>query len=122
MKAPPYSTLIIALLITVGAVIFSFQNDGEVFVQFLQWEATGSIAVVLLVTFALGVLATTLALLPTLMRAIANASTARREAKRIGKELHSQKKHAQELVEEVAKARGAAEQAQKDAQQLQKPK
>ena len=115
MRAPAYSTLIVALLIAVSAVVFAFQNDGEIAVQFMRWEADSSVAVALLIAFGLGVAATTLALLPTLMRAVRNASAARREVKRITRDLKREKEHEQELVQEVAKARGAAEQAQKDA-------
>lgn len=121
MKAPAYSTLIIALLIAVTAVVFAFQNDGEIAVQFLRWNTTGSIATVLLIVFSLGVAATTLALLPTMIRSIRNAAAARREVKRLGKELQKEKQHEQDLVSEVARARGAAEQAEKDAQQAQNP-
>ena len=119
MRAPAYSTLIIALLIAIAAVVFAFQNDGEIGVQFMKWNASASVATALLVSFGSGVAAATLALLPTLMRAVRNASVARREMKRLGRELEKEKAHERELVQEVAKARGAAEQAQKDAQAMQ---
>ena len=117
MRTPAYSSLIVALLISVVAVVFAFQNDGAISVQFLRWGTTGSIATILLVTFALGVGAATLALLPTLIRAVHNATASRREVKRIVKKLEDEKAHEQKLVEEVAKARGAAEQAEHEAQQ-----
>lgn len=116
MRAPAYSTLIIALLITVAAVIFAFQNDGEIAIRFLNISGEESVAVVLLATFALGVVATTLALLPTLFKAIGQANAAKRRSKKLTKEVAESKEHAQKLVQEVARARGATEEAEKMAQ------
>jgi len=53
-----------ALTITILAVIFAVQNVGIVLISFLLWRLEGSLALVLLLTFALGFIAGLLILLP----------------------------------------------------------
>ncbi|HCJ67238.1 MAG TPA: DUF1049 domain-containing protein [Elusimicrobia bacterium] len=48
--------LVVALLIAILAVIFALQNPTNVTVTFLTWRFGSSLALVLLLTFALGVL------------------------------------------------------------------
>lgn len=45
-----------ALLLAIVAVVFSLQNSTPVVVQFLGWQTQESMALVLLLTFTLGVL------------------------------------------------------------------
>jgi len=47
---------LLALLIAIIAGLFALQNATPVFVQFLGWQTQSSMALILLVTFALGVL------------------------------------------------------------------
>lgn len=49
-------SLVIALIIAVLAVVFALQNTVPIVVSFLPWEFQGSLALVLLLTLALGVL------------------------------------------------------------------
>jgi uncharacterized integral membrane protein len=60
--------IIIALVIAIIAVIFALQNLTAVSVSFLFWNIHGSLALVLLVTLAVGVLISLLASLPGLIR------------------------------------------------------
>ncbi len=56
--------LILALLIAVAAVVFALQNPGEMTIHVGPYISTGSTALVLLVTFAIGALVGTLAGIP----------------------------------------------------------
>ena len=47
--------LIIALIIAILSVVFAFQNAGPVEVNVLGWKFESSLALVLLLSFALGV-------------------------------------------------------------------
>ena len=56
--------LIVALLITVVASVFALQNAILVTVTFLAWKFEGSLALVLLATFCLGVIVSLLISIP----------------------------------------------------------
>ncbi len=56
--------ILAALVIAIIAVIFALQNMTTVTVSFLFWSIKGSLALVLLVTLAVGVLISSLASLP----------------------------------------------------------
>ena len=51
---------VIALLIAILAVTFALQNPGSVVIKFLAWEFSGSLALILILTFAFGFLASLL--------------------------------------------------------------
>src|SRR5512133_3546914 len=59
--------IMVALVIAIIAVIFALQNMTAVTVSFLFWSINGSLALVLLVTLAVGVLISVLASLPGLV-------------------------------------------------------
>jgi len=67
MKLMKLFTLL-ALVIAIIAGVFSLQNSTPVFVQFLGWQIQASMALILLVTFALGVLFGLLISLPTMIQ------------------------------------------------------
>jgi lipopolysaccharide assembly protein A len=56
--------LLISLVIAIIAVIFALQNMTTVTISFLFWSIKGSLALVLLITLAAGVLISALASLP----------------------------------------------------------
>jgi putative membrane protein len=60
--------LIIALLIAILAVIFALQNAIPVSITFLVWKTEGSLALVLLVTLAVGAVVGLLVSLPGRIR------------------------------------------------------
>lgn len=60
--------LILGLLVAVVAVIFALQNTAAVSVSFFVWQFNQSLALVLLLAVALGVLIAVLTLLPTVLR------------------------------------------------------
>ena len=67
--------LVLALAISILAGIFALQNSVPITVSFLLWEFEGSLALVLLCTFALGVVVSLLVSAPAMIRkrlAVAN--------------------------------------------------
>jgi putative membrane protein len=48
--------LILALLLALVVTIFAVQNNASVDISFIAWKTTGSLALVLMITFALGIL------------------------------------------------------------------
>lgn len=59
---------LLALLIAITAGVFALQNSTPVFVQFLGWQTQSSMALILLITFSLGVLFGFLISLPTMIQ------------------------------------------------------
>jgi uncharacterized integral membrane protein len=57
--------LFFALFISILTVIFAFQNNAPVLVTFAAWEYSGSLALVLLITVAVGALISFLFSLPS---------------------------------------------------------
>jgi putative membrane protein len=75
--------LILSLLIAVAFVLFAVQNPAVVTVSFLSFHYHGSLALMLVVVFALGLLSGILISIPSLVR----KSSALREQKRRVKQL-----------------------------------
>jgi uncharacterized integral membrane protein len=96
--------IMVALVIAIIAVIFALQNMTAVTVSFFFWSINGSLALVLLVTLAVGVLISFLASLPGLAR---------------GKWIStSQKKKLTGLIAERDLYKQKAEEAEKDVREL----
>uniref|UniRef100_A0A7C3WMX7 LapA family protein n=1 Tax=Dictyoglomus turgidum TaxID=513050 RepID=A0A7C3WMX7_9BACT len=63
------SNLIIVLLLgIIIALIFSFQNQTDVVIYFINWSFTTKISTVLFITFAIGVLLAFISVLPVLFK------------------------------------------------------
>ena len=62
------SFLIAALALAVLTVIFALQNTIPVVVTFLLWKFEGSLAMVLILTFALGVIVSSLVSIPAIVK------------------------------------------------------
>jgi uncharacterized integral membrane protein len=62
------SFLIAALALAILTVIFALQNPIPVGVTFLLWKFEGSLALVLMLTFTLGVLVSVLVSIPTILK------------------------------------------------------
>lgn len=60
--------LILALVLALIAVIFALQNTVPITVSFLFWQFHGSLALVLIISLAAGVLITALFVVPELLR------------------------------------------------------
>lgn len=72
--------IVIATLLGIVCVVFALQNDVPVTVTLLVWRFDGSLAMVLLVAFALGALVLGLATTPSTLR---RQWASRRQQKRI---------------------------------------
>ena len=48
--------LILALIITIFAVVFSFQNPFPIIVYFINWQVKSSLTIILIITFIAGIL------------------------------------------------------------------
>lgn len=66
------SFLIVALGLAILTVVFALQNTVPVVVTFLIWKFEGSLAMVLMLTFALGVLVSSLVSIPAIVKKIGN--------------------------------------------------
>lgn len=75
--------LVLSLLIAIALVLFAVQNSAVVTVSFLSLHYDGSLALILVVVFALGLLSGALISMPSLFR----KSSALREQKRRIKQL-----------------------------------
>jgi uncharacterized integral membrane protein len=60
--------LILGLIVGAGMVVFVLQNIEPASVAFLTWQLDGSLAVILMLAFGMGVLMTLLFLLPSFIR------------------------------------------------------
>jgi len=61
-------SIIAALIIAILVIVFALQNADIVLVAFLAWKFEGSLALVLLLAFAMGVIASLLILLPKVIK------------------------------------------------------
>jgi len=75
-------TFVLALVIVVLTAFFSLQNAQTVRVAFFAWEREASLVLVLLVTFAAGVLAGWLAAIPAVWRRSRTIGQLRREMRK----------------------------------------
>lgn len=78
---------LLALLIAITAGVFALQNSTPVFVQFLGWQTQSSMALILLITFSLGVLFGFLISLPTMIQRMRKIAHLRSQADQLAYEL-----------------------------------
>jgi putative membrane protein len=93
--------IVIALLISIVAVVFALQNLVPVTISFFFWSIHGSLALVLLVSIAAGVLISLLASLPGLIRVRWVAASQRKKLAALEAESKAYKKKAEEAEKEV---------------------
>jgi uncharacterized integral membrane protein len=113
--------ILIALVIAIIAVVFALQNITAVTVSFLFWSIHGSLALVLLVTLAVGVLISVLVSLPGSIHGKWTGSGLKKKLSSLEAErsLYQQKveqaeKDVRELEEQVANLSAELEQYQPD--------
>jgi uncharacterized integral membrane protein len=82
---------IFGLIIGAVAVIFALQNIDIITVTFFSWHMTGSLALILLLTIASGVIVTALLLLPGSIKNYFKYKALEKENKRLEEELRKQK-------------------------------
>ena len=61
--------LVFSILVSIVAAMFALENTAAVTVTFLSYKFDGSLAVVLMIVFGLGILVAVMALLPALLTA-----------------------------------------------------
>jgi uncharacterized integral membrane protein len=72
--------LLLALILALVLMVFSLQNPDVIPLKFVQWEYQGSLTVILVISFAAGMLAGIFSLIPPWWR---KAKTGRSQKKRI---------------------------------------
>ncbi len=82
---------ILGILLGSVVVIFSLQNATTIVVTFFSWTLTGSLALVLLLTFASGILIALLLLMPEFFTNYFRNRLLRKENTKIAEELRKQK-------------------------------
>jgi uncharacterized integral membrane protein len=92
--------LILGLVIGAAAVVFALQNMTPITVVFLTWKIEGSLAVILILSFAVGMLVSFLFILPEFMRRSFQLSSLRRKNNKLGEKSQNQ---AIEIEQEKAK-------------------
>ena len=95
--------VILALLLALLAIIFALQNTITVTITFLFWQFTGSLALVLLVALAAGILISFLAYLPSLIRGQLSTRRMRKHTSELESDLAA---HKQRLEEAQLKLQG----------------
>ncbi len=75
--------IVLALLIAIAIVIFALQNSAIVTVSFLSFHYNGSLALILVVVFTLGLLAGLLISIPSLLRKSADIREQKRRVKQL---------------------------------------
>ena len=80
-------SLILGAILGAALVVFILENVTVVTVNFMTWQMTGSLALVLLASIVSGVVATLLVLLPGLIRDDFNVAALKRQKKEADDEL-----------------------------------
>jgi len=77
-------TLILALILAIIAAIFAIQNPTEVTVKFLTWDPliTGSLALILMIAYGIGVVTGVLLMLPGAIKNRAQIMLEKRKSKK----------------------------------------
>lgn len=108
--------LVLGLIIAVVAVIFALQNTAAVTVSFFIWQFDQSLALVLLLAVALGVLIAVLTLLPTVIREKWQLSGRRKKIDALGKNLEEARIKLAEKDQKIQDLETALQTAQTQAQ------
>jgi putative membrane protein len=75
--------IVLALLVAIAIVLFASQNSAIVTVSFLSFHYNGSLALILIVVFALGLLAGILISIPSLLRKSSDLREQKRRVKQL---------------------------------------
>jgi uncharacterized integral membrane protein len=84
-------TLILALLLAMIVTIFAVQNNTQININFLVWKVDGSLALILMITFALGILIGLLVSTPVWFRRMRQSAELKKNIRVLEKDL--QKAH-----------------------------
>jgi uncharacterized integral membrane protein len=98
-------TLIIGIVVAIGAVLFALQNDTPVTVSLAMLSFEGSLALVLLIALGLGALIAGLVTSPTVIRGQWQGARLNRRVAELERKLSEQDRRNAELRVELAAAR-----------------
>lgn len=96
-------TLIVGIVVAIGAVLFALQNNTAVVVTLAIWRFEGSLALVLLLALGLGALIAGLLSSPAVIRGRWAAARLGRQVADLERKLTEQQQHHDQLAAELAK-------------------
>ena len=82
-------TLILALILAIIVTIFAVQNNTQININFLVWEVDGSLALILMITFALGILIGLLVSAPAWFRRVRQSVELKKSIHALEKDLEA---------------------------------
>jgi len=91
--------LIVAIIIAILAVVFALQNTVPITVSFLTWRFESSLALVLLITLALGILMSLLVSVPSVLKKMKIISSQKKKIQKL--QIGLQKETGIKIKEEV---------------------
>ena len=83
--------LLLALILSLIVTVFAVQNNAPIAVSFLSWDVSGSLALILMVTFAVGILIGILVMIPSSIRARLSARDERKRKQSLEQQLERTK-------------------------------
>lgn len=94
---------ILVLVITIAVIfgIITFQNNVEISVKFIKWSFSGHLALVLLVPFAVGLLAGIAALIPPVWKKASQARHLKKRVQELEDELSPSTEEVEQLEHEI---------------------
>ncbi len=95
-------SILLALLIALVAVVFALQNATTVTIAFLAWHFDGSLALLLLLTLAVGFLIGWLAATPSIIRHRLEKNTLRKQIVKLEETLEEERAKLAVLEEQIA--------------------
>ncbi len=96
-------SILLALLIALVAVVFALQNATTVTIAFLAWHFDGSLALLLLLTLAVGFLIGWLAATPSLFRHRLEKKSLRKQIAKLEEHLEEERARLAVLQEQLEK-------------------
>jgi len=93
--------LIVAIIVAISAVIFALQNAVPITVSFLTWKFESSLALVLLITIALGVIMSLLVSVPSMIKTRKMISGQKKKIQEL--EWNLQRENERKKTEEIEK-------------------
>jgi len=81
--------LILALILTIIVAIFAIQNNIAINITFLAWSIDGSLALILIITFALGIVLGLLVSTPIWIKKTRQSSTLKKNLRVLEKDLEA---------------------------------
>lgn len=88
--------LIVGIIIAILAVVFALQNAVPITVSFLVWKFESSLALVLLIAIALGILMSLLVSVPSIIKRRGMISSQKKQIKQLEKSLQRESEREKE--------------------------